>query len=212
MSADEQDQEQGPNERINAAVTDALETIDAAADADTGTKLTTVTNVITEFVDAAAQAYVDGGSSQAVSRAATAIADDTRLVTKTEIKEDVEQQIDALSGGDADAPQVDHYIEDHLAELNAVRTTDTKQGALFRWMYDDPDHGAFTIETGENASGSHYEWESMRRAIFDASGRWTTRPRDRRGNDWVEWIGPLIETHAIEMQEQIDRLKSEGRW
>lgn len=186
-----------------ALATDALETaqqtIEAAKDEGLVEQAMVERQAVADFAAMMATAILQGVPRSALSQYSSALSSETAHTNKTDIKDEVEREVEKASKGDADAQPLNAYLADRLDSITAVRSTDAKQSTLYRWEFDDPAAGAYQIETGNEIETDHYAWRQLRSAIFDVAGVWTTAPPDELADHdaWADFIGPLIKEQSV---------------
>lgn len=190
-----------------AAAIDALETavdaINEVSDAGPVEKACGELNAVDDFAVALAYAEANGLSSSERSQYLGTLADEASNLNKTDIRDNVEEKVEAVRGGDPDAPQLNQYLDRAVEHIDIVQTTDAKQSTLYRWKFRNPESGdVFWIETGGNTGQSHYNWVDLRTAIFEVATIWTIRPDDAVVADWPEFIGPFIKERGTEVENK----------
>lgn len=190
-----------PEEMAQTALETAIETINAADDDDTVAQAQAENEAIAQFAEVIGEAVMAGLSESSIPTYAGALATEAPNATKTAIREDIDDAIEAAAKGDIDAESIHAYLNDTVAEIDAVRSTDAHQSCLYRWKFDDDEHGEYEIETGANAAASHYSWKSLRHAIFDTVDVWPGEPPSwlKAPVDWENFIGPFISERSNEV-------------
>ena len=193
---------ENPTKAAAEALEDAAEEIEAAGDgvssyAAEANAIDTFARRIGELIG------VHGLAEHETSPLAGSLAEET-LSTKTDIKNAIEEHAEGFAkGGDGiDAP-INAYLENHVVEIDAVRSTDAKSSTLYRWHFEHDGKGEWYIETGEDAI-SHYKPFFLRTAIFDAVGVWPAEPVEalRGSSEWANWIGPFISERATTIESK----------
>lgn len=178
-----------PLDRAQEAFERALDRLEAAESEDVASKLKQQSEAVGDFAEELAEVVIAGVPETVLPEFCGALADECPHVTKSSISSQVKAEIERLSAqGSEGSKSVNQFLEDSIEDLIVVRSTDAKQSAIYRWWFEQ----GFVIETGEQAT-SHMHYQSLREAILDASGIWTTKPPKHIAEDWPAFIGPLIE-------------------
>jgi len=94
-------------------------------------------------------------------------------------------------------------LENRLESVTVVKTTDRRQGQVFRWHFSD----GVMLETEQSKDGTrkHNDWRGFKQDYFDAllatgNGERIAEPEKEMNDpeDWVEWISGLLLDHAEE--------------
>lgn len=194
------DSPQDPNEIALEALETAVDTIESVEPSDTIAYAQAQDDAVNEFAATIAEAANAGLPESRWAQYCGSLASESRLLNKTDIKKTVESEIAAKGERSAGTyPGLLGYLEDHVTEIDAVRSTDAKQSTIYRWKFDDPDFGRFQIESGTDSETTHFKWWELRSAIFDVSGIWTAEPPEEIKEDWNDIIGPFIQEHSEEV-------------
>lgn len=180
----------------------AVEEIEAADDGIAG--FTAEATAIDEFAQRIGELVaVHGLDEHQVSPLAGTLSEQTRA-TKTDIKNSIEDHVEGFAkGGDGvDAP-LNAYLEEHVVEIKAVRSTDAKSSTLYRWHLEHEGVGEFYLETGDEAT-SHFKSFFLRAAIFDVANVWPAQPIGslQGAEEWANWVGPFIKENSVEAEHK----------
>jgi hypothetical protein len=140
-------------------------------------------------------------SKSELNALADTLADELDRYTKTDLKGEFSTH---FSNGN-DGNPFDAIIEERLESVQAVHSTDAKQGTVWRWEFSD----GVVLETEASKDGGrlHHHWEQFRNDYFDAlvalgKGETLGDPRDDRSDyeEWQQWINQQILNHADPVQ------------
>ena len=128
-------------------------------------------------------------------------------LTKTDLRGEFR---DHFVDDPGDGTPFNQVIEDRLASIQIIRTTDKKQDPIFRYEFVDPE---VEIEDDSESDGHlHYSWQNWRQQYFDAllavgAGEAIADPADglADNDDWKEWIDEqfLLGGEIVETQEHV---------
>lgn len=132
-------------------------------------------------------------SKSELNALADTLADTLDRYTKTDLKAEFKTHF--ANGSDGTA--FDELIESRLESIQAVHSTDAKQGTVWRWEFSDG--VVLETETSKDGGRKHYDWESFRRDYFDAlvalgDGESIADPTGdlTESEEWQEWINQQI--------------------
>lgn len=132
-------------------------------------------------------------SKSELNALADTLADTLDRYTKTDLKAEFKTHF--ANGSDGTA--FDELIESRLESIQAVHSTDAKQGTVWRWEFSDG--VVLETETSKDGGRKHYDWESFRRDYFDAlvaleEGESIADPTGdlTESKEWQEWINQQI--------------------
>lgn len=203
INEDEDHEDADPMALAQTAFKNAVATIKAADD-DPIERMKAELDVVDAFTDAMADAKIAGLSDSTFAVLCGRLADHARESTKTSIKSDIKQTARDRAAGDSSdqVVPINVYLEDNVCRVEAVRSTDSHQPCIYRWLIDDNEYGRYEIETGDGAEGTHYHWRPLRKAIAAACGRWCGEPPDEiaDGVAWETYIGDFVSRHETEIK------------
>jgi hypothetical protein len=136
-------------------------------------------------------------SKSELNALADTLADELDRYTKTDLKGEFKTHFS--NGNDGSA--FDVIIENRLQSVQAVHSSDAKQGTVWRWEFSD----GVVLETEASKDGGrlHHHWEQFRNDYFDAlvaldKGEPLGDPQDDRSDfeEWQQWINQQILAHA----------------
>lgn len=186
------------------ALQKAIETVDDADD-DPVSIAKTEGEAVQQFAEDMAEAALNGLRDSDMSRLAGALNDECRNTTKTGIKDDIEDAVQAsLESGTTRTP-INGYLLQNVKRVERVRSTDANQDAMYQWVINDPEAGTFRIETGPDPSvDSHFKWKSLRYAIYDAGGVWPADPIPALQSQkaWESFIVSLIDEKGVDVDHE----------
>lgn len=132
-------------------------------------------------------------SKSELNALADTLADTLERYTKTDLKNEFKTHFANGSNGTA----FDELIETRLESIQAVHSTDAKQGTVWRWEFSDG--VVLETETSKDGGRKHYDWEAFRRDYFDAlvslgEGESVSDPTGdlTESGEWQEWINQQI--------------------
>jgi hypothetical protein len=155
-----------------------------------------------EACEAVAELSKTGDISRAEkNQLADVLADELTQYTKTDLKTEFDEYFQREQSG----TPFDTLIEERLDEVVVVKNTDHRQGAVFRWHFDD----GVQLETETSADGArlHRAWSEFKELYFEArlaagDGERIADPtHERRDSDqWRAFINDLILDHATTVE------------
>jgi len=178
----------------------------AAQEIDRDDDAYTVARRENEIQGEACEAVAELSKTGDISRAeknqlADVLADELTQYTKTDLKTEFDEYFQREQSGTA----FDTLIEQRLDEVVVVKNTDHRQGAVFRWHFDD----GVQLETETSADGArlHRAWPEFKELYFEArlaagNGERIADPtHERRDSDqWRAFINDLILDHATTVE------------
>lgn len=193
-----------PEEMGQEALQKAIETVDDADD-DPVSIAKAEGEAVQQFAKDMAEAALNGLRDSNMSRLANSLNDVCRNTTKTGIKNDIEDAVQAsLESGTTGTP-INGYLLQNVERVERVRSTDANQDALYQWVIDDPEAGEFRIETGPDPSvDNHFQWKSLRFAIYDAGGIWPADPIPalQSKKAWESFIVGQIDEKGVDVDQE----------
>jgi len=155
-----------------------------------------------EACEAVAELSKNGDISRAAkNQLADVLADELAQYTKTDLKTEFDEYFQREQSG----TPFDTLIEGRLDEVVVVKNTDHRQGAVFRWHFDD----GVQLETETSADGArlHRAWPEFKELYFEArlaagDGERIADPtHERRDSDqWRAFVNDLILDHATTVE------------
>jgi len=155
-----------------------------------------------EACEAVAELSKNGDISRAEkNQLADVLADELAQYTKTDLKTEFDEYFQREQSG----TPFDTLIEGRLDEVVVVKNTDHRQGAVFRWHFDD----GVQLETETSADGArlHRAWPEFKELYFEArlaagDGERIADPtHERRDSDqWRAFVNDLILDHATTVE------------
>jgi len=183
-------------EELAAAAQDASNAEDTAATARRENQ------VVGEACQAVGELSANGDISKAEkNQLAGVLSDELAQYTKTDLKNEFDDYFQREQSG----IPFDELIEERLQEIVVIKSTDHRQGAMFRWHFSDGVQ--LETETTEEGTRLHRAWQQFKELYFEArvaggEGERISDPtQERRDSDqWREFINDLILDHATTVE------------
>ena len=181
-----------PRDTVATARDNALEALEEAKNADSKpTQVQKETDAVREFVTNMAEALSNGLPGSSTGPHVAAISSSAKYHTKTEIQQMVKNALDELEG--EDKPALDDLIREQLESVDIIRTTDHRQGTIYRWQF-----AGCVIETegggGKNRRG-HLSWTNLRDLYLETTGTDPGKPNEhcREADAWRSFIVDILD-------------------
>lgn len=187
-----------PDQIAREARNTALEELDAAAGMDNvADRAQAEQKAAVAFADEMAVAIGKGLSKAHARSACGQLSDAAKYYTKSDLADLIQEATSDLDNEADGRRPFDEILEDELNEVVIVRTTDAKQGTIYRWQF-----AGASVETKATSEGrTHFHWTDFRDEYFDALGEDPAKPTQERqgGEEWREFIVGLVEDRGREV-------------
>lgn len=158
--------------------------------------------VVGDACEAVTELSANGDISKAEkNQLASVLSDELAQYNKTDLKNEFEDYFQREQSG----THFDKLIQQRLEEITVIKSTDHRQGAMFRWHFRDGTQ--VETETTEAGTRLHYAWQQFKKLYFEArvaagAGERISSPtEEHRGIDqWCEFINGLILNHATTVE------------
>lgn len=193
-----EDAERSPREIADEARDTALEAIQEAQEEsmDPAVLAPAEQRAKDDFADGMAEAIEAGLRPSDLGAYITPIEETIHNYNKSQVKAAIQDAIEDLEASKKTPLQ--DVIRDRLRKVTKVKTTDRKQGTVYRWDFPD---GVVETRSGKDGRG-HFSWPNFRDLYLEATEEDTGQPSQnyRGGEEWREFMVDMIEErgHTVE--------------
>lgn len=180
-----------PREIADEARTTALATIEETHNSykEPGDIAPAEQAALDAFADAMATALLDGLRGSDTAAYVAPIADAAKYYNKTDVQGRVQDAVEEREN--VGKTPLDDMLRHDLRNVRVIKTTDKKQGTVYRWDFPN---GEVETRSGKDGRG-HFAWHNFRDLYLEATGDDAGKPAKglQDGEAWRDFTVEIIE-------------------